>query len=203
MSVHDITVESGSSVRLKTAGKYCDRDIVVTAEGGNAVDYLYLKVTDQPCDEYRNEEITALANNAFQGWKTLKAIHLPNLVTIGQYAFQGCSGIKEFVFPKAVTVGNSAFAYASGPTKADLGAVTSIGSSAFDYTNKLTALIIRTNSVCALANANAFNNTLIKSGTGYIYVHASLENSYKSATNWATYASQIRAIEDYPEITGG
>lgn len=30
---HNITVEGGSSVRLKTAGKYCDRDIVVTATG--------------------------------------------------------------------------------------------------------------------------------------------------------------------------
>ena len=25
----------------------------------------------------------------------------------------------------------------------------------------------------------------------------------KAATNWSTYAAQIRAIEDYPEITGG
>jgi uncharacterized protein YqfB (UPF0267 family) len=31
---HKITVEGGKSVRLKTAGKYCDMDIVVTAEGG-------------------------------------------------------------------------------------------------------------------------------------------------------------------------
>ena len=34
MSEHSITVEGGSSVRLKTAGKYCDRDIVVTSTGG-------------------------------------------------------------------------------------------------------------------------------------------------------------------------
>ena len=27
---HEITVESGTSIKLKTAGKYCDRDIVVT-----------------------------------------------------------------------------------------------------------------------------------------------------------------------------
>lgn len=33
MSEHSITVNSGSSVRLKTAGKYCDRDIIVTATG--------------------------------------------------------------------------------------------------------------------------------------------------------------------------
>jgi hypothetical protein len=31
---HNITIESGKSIRLPTAGKYCDRDIVITAEGG-------------------------------------------------------------------------------------------------------------------------------------------------------------------------
>ena len=39
--------------------------------------------------------------------------------------------------------------------------------------------------------------------TGYIYVPRALVNSYKAATNWSTFASQIRAIEDYPDITGG
>ena len=35
MSVHRITVKGNSTVRLRTAGKYCDRDIVITAEGGS------------------------------------------------------------------------------------------------------------------------------------------------------------------------
>ena len=30
----NITVEGGASVRLPTSGKYCDRDIVITAQGG-------------------------------------------------------------------------------------------------------------------------------------------------------------------------
>ena len=34
---HNITVEGGTSARLPTAGKYCDRDIVVTATGGGSV----------------------------------------------------------------------------------------------------------------------------------------------------------------------
>lgn len=34
MSEHNITVQGGSSVRLKTAGKYCDRDILVSATPG-------------------------------------------------------------------------------------------------------------------------------------------------------------------------
>ena len=34
MSELNITVEGGKSVRLLTAGKYCDRDIIITATGG-------------------------------------------------------------------------------------------------------------------------------------------------------------------------
>ena len=32
---HNITVQGGATVRLPTAGKYCDQDIIVTAEGGS------------------------------------------------------------------------------------------------------------------------------------------------------------------------
>lgn len=35
MSEHNIVVQGGTTTRLLTAGKYCDRDIFVTAEGGS------------------------------------------------------------------------------------------------------------------------------------------------------------------------
>ena len=38
MSEHSITIEGGTSKRLPTAGKYCDRDIVITAEGQDTSD---------------------------------------------------------------------------------------------------------------------------------------------------------------------
>lgn len=38
---------------------------------------------------------------------------------------------------------------------------------------------------------------------GYIYVPEKIKYYYTTATNWTTYASNIRAIEDYPEICGG
>ncbi len=37
MSVHHITVAAGTSVRLPTAGKYCDRDIIIKATGSAEV----------------------------------------------------------------------------------------------------------------------------------------------------------------------
>jgi hypothetical protein len=80
---------------------------------------------------------------------------------------------------------------------ADFHAATSIGIAGFYNCAAMTAIIIRSKTVCSLANANTFTNTPIKSGTGYIYVPAALVDSYKAATNWSAYAAQIRAIEDY------
>ena len=45
--------------------------------------------------------------------------------------------------------------------------------------------------------SNAFLGTKIASGTGYIYVPASLSASYKTAGNWTAFSNQFRALEDY------
>jgi hypothetical protein len=54
-----------------------------------------------------------------------------------------------------------------------------------------------------LVNKKVFLNTPIESGTGYIYVPSVLIDYYRADTNWATFESQFRAIEDYPKICGG
>lgn len=53
MSEINITVEGGTSKRLLTAGKYCDRDIVVTATGGGAEEE-YVPV---PCIRFTGDQI--------------------------------------------------------------------------------------------------------------------------------------------------
>ena len=58
MSEHNITVEGGSSVRLLTAGKYCDRDIVVRAEGGAEDLDAVLAQQDSLVDELKELLIT-------------------------------------------------------------------------------------------------------------------------------------------------
>ena len=70
---HNITVEGGTSVRLPTAGKYCDRDIVLTATGGGSVSEpstisginLHNKKTDIP-----NTYLNGATVLAYNGWKT-------------------------------------------------------------------------------------------------------------------------------------
>ena len=96
-----------------------------------------------------------------------------------------------------------AFCKCSGLTSCDFAAVRSIGGYAFQNCSNLNTLILRGGTVAELKNTGAFLSTPIKSGTGYIYVPASLVERYKGATNWSVYAAQFRAIEDYPDITGG
>lgn len=125
------------------------------------------------------------------------------VTTVGAYAFQNCSGLTSVSFPNVTSIGDYAFNAAHKLAKADLPKVTSIGQHSFSAANALEALILRnTEKVCSL-RSDAVSYTKISSGSGYIYVPAALVDSYKAAANWQNYADQIRAIEDYPEITGG
>ena len=109
----------------------------------------------------------------------------------------------EYTNDRVTTIGEYAFSHNTALTWVSFPAVTSIGASAFASCSKLTTVILGAGSYVALSNVSAFTGTPIASGTGFIYVPAALVDTYKIASNWSTYANQIRAIEDYPEICGG
>lgn len=151
---------------------------------------------------------------------SLKTLNAPNLQTIGAYCFEK-SGISNLYLPKlSVIPGNNAFAYAQlvdvhlpaltkitasttfyscqKLTKAEFDTLTQLGGAQVFYNcTVLKSLVLRSGTVCTLGNTNSFNNTLIASGDGYVYVPRALVDSYKVATNWSTYATQFRALEDY------
>lgn len=113
-------------------------------------------------------------------------------------AFRECGNLVSVDLPAATSIGNDAFNSCSALTTANFPVATSISTYAFENCGALTTLILRTTEkVATLFNTNAFSNTPIKSGTGYIYIPATLIDSYKAATNWSTFAAQFRALEDY------
>lgn len=134
---------------------------------------------------------------------SLVSVNLPLLTTVGSYAFRYNNLITSITLPllRETTSTFRVFEDCLNLTRLDLGPIKQV------YTNwvantSLTAFILRGSTMASLSNINAFNNTPIQSGTGYIYVPKDLIDSYKTATNWATFANQFRAIEDYPEICG-
>lgn len=309
---HNITIEGGTSVRLPTAGKYCDRDIVITATGsGGGGDNVARSIVDKTITAYSDNEVetirayifynstslvsvnapsvtdidtyafsgctalasvnlvgaktigsyafnkctaltsfngentTSLSSYAFTGCSALTEVNLPKVTSVGQYAFNGTAikhlslpsyktmttgafrgstfetcdfpivtnisnngfraqgYIKSVTFPKVTLTASEAMRNCTALTYVDLPLCTSFGTYTFYDCSSLETLILRAGSVCKMGNVNVLTNTKIAAGTGFVYVPKSLESTYKSATNWSTYAAQIRAIEDYPEITGG
>lgn len=110
--------------------------------------------------------------------------------------------ITEFKDNVITNVGAYAFHKCTSLVEVDLPNVSTIADNGFNNCSALVTLIVRSTAVCAL-KTNVFLSTPIANGTGYIYVPRALVDSYKAATNWSVYASQIRAIEDYPDICGG
>lgn len=136
--------------------------------------------------------------------RTISGAYVNNTVTIvGGYGLAGCTKLTSVVLPAVQRTDGNAMTGCSALTKADFSNLQQIRYSTFSNNSKLIALIIRRHAVTKLDNAtNVFRNTPIASGTGYIYVPSAMVSDYKTATNWSTYAAQIRAIEDYPDITG-
>lgn len=160
----------------------------VTALGS----FSYTALKRVECDSATNV-------GSFNHCTQLEQISFPN----GMYAdgFQYCEKLQQISFPKLKSIATQCFWY-SGLKKADFAVLSSIGNLAF-WKAPLETLIIRSETLCALADTRALGNTPISSGSGYIYVPSALVDTYKAATNWTAYSAQIRAIEDYPEITGG
>lgn len=147
--------------------------------------------------------MTSMSSGAFRGSRFV-SVDLPNVTNVANNAFRAQGYIKRVTFPKAVSTSSEAMRNCTALEYVDFPVLTAFGTYTFQDCTKLATLILRTTSkVVPLGNANILGNTAIAAGNGHVYVPASLLSGYQTATNWSTYANQIRAIEDYPEITGG
>ena len=118
------------------------------------------------------KNVTSIINYAFQNCNSLASITIPDGVTsISNYAFCYCYSLANITIPNGVTsIGNYAFYNCYGMRYYDFSACTAIP---------------------ALSNKNAFNN--IPSDCQML-IPSTLFNNWKSATNWATYASKMVSV---------
>lgn len=145
------------------------------------------------------ETVTELSDYAFYYSTVENVILHDKVVSIGSYCFGSCDNLATVVLPESLTTIKGYAFYWSDIKYIDIPSkVSSIETYTFNYCKELKAVILRrTSSICSLQNVKAFTNSLIEDGTGYIYVPSALLNSYKTATNWSTFANQFRALEDY------
>ena len=123
------------------------------------------------------DNVAIINSHAFYACVNLKLKSVSrNVTTLSYYTFYNCRAITELTCK---------------------GNLTSIGTYVFYNCSNLTKLILpNITSVPQLQGTNAFTGTPIASGTGYIYVPDNLVASFQSASNWSTYASQIKGVSE-------
>ena len=136
---------------------------------------------------------SSIANGAFRDTK-LQSIDLHKCVILGVSTFNGCSKLVNVSIPICEVIYDVAFKDCTSLNQLSLPMCSFIRTNAFQNCSSLSIITIGYSSVCSLYNSNAFSGTPIASGTGSIYVPASLVDSYKSATNWTYYSDRIFGI---------
>lgn len=156
----------------------------------------------QQCQSLVNVKLDKWTNSddsksCFNACTSLEKISLPLIEKLGTGTFQGCYGLKQCHLPKVTHVGMYAFNQCKSLLTLYLPSVEYFETYPLSYCTKLCALILpKSGSVPSLSGGLYLGDTLIGS-TGYIFVPESLLESYRSATNWSTYASRFKAIENY------
>lgn len=128
--------------------------------------------------------VTLIPDNAFSYCEKLASCDFPKVETIdGAYTFNSCSSLEKIIFPSLTSI-------------SDMGM--------WAWCKSTLALILPNSTVATCGSAGASWKPIPFSDKkqGYIYVPKALIEQYKVATNWATFASRFRAIEDYPDICG-
>lgn len=128
MSDLNVQVAGGTSVRLLTEGRYCDKNIVVTATGGKNREAEVVAKTIS--GDYVSEDITSVGTYVFHGCTALTGIDFPNCTYVGNYSFQS-TGLQRVNLPSCTKIGPYAFYMASGITELNLPVCTDIETYAF------------------------------------------------------------------------
>ena len=128
---------------------------------------------------------------------TIEIINLDNSASfVANYAFYNNSYIQTVNLPNCTEVRFSAFYGCTSLSQVSLPMCSSIGGNVFGKCSSLSIITIGYSSLCRMNNSDAFINTQITSSTGSIYVPASLVDTYKSATNWSYFSTQIFPIPE-------
>ena len=130
----------------------------------------FRNIVERTITEFEDDEIEVILGSAFKSCRALTSVSFPRVTTINKSAFESCSALTSASFPS----------------------VTQIWYDAFKYCNALIKLYVGTESdtVCNLPTTS-----IIPSNIGAIYVPYNLVDSYKTATNWASFADKIKAYD--------
>ena len=179
---------------LETSINTAIADAITSTYGLRSVSGLI----DRTIKTISNNEVTSIGTNAFANCDKLTTALFPNVTYIGGSAFNSCSALTTVDFSNVVTIDGNGLYGCSSLTTAEFPKLSRIETRAFRNCG-LTTFILSNDSVATLVAGDAFSNTPISSGTGYIYVPDDLVSSYQSANNWSEYSARFKGLSELSE----
>lgn len=151
----------------------------------NAFEYCYALRTLSWTDS-----VISIGNRAFEEANLLE-VRMPANASLGTHIFRGAPSLRKVTLSDtATTIPMSMISSCNALQKADVPAsVTEIGNSAFGGASYSLSVIRVYPKTPPTLGTSVFTTNIKK-----IYVPAESVEAYKSATNWADYASKIEAI---------
>lgn len=158
----------------------------------------------QECQDWKNfKHISNVKylTGRFDYMTNVQKIVLPNIVYFGIEATQNCY-FRTVWFPNLGNVPAEGISIENPITKKPWKTNITPTINGYFVSNYITVIVIGGDKNVPTLSFGFQGDTdsRLKSGDCYIYVSKALIEQYKVATNWAQYADQFRAIEDYPEI---
>lgn len=198
--VYDSGYTKGRNTMISRSLKSIDDD-TLTKVGNYAFAGMGIESINLP-------KVNTVGKYGFRGCTFLTEIDLPNLQRLsekGDYAFGYCEKVTRYNLPRLATDStNSTYAelrqtfignYAL--ERLELKNEIVISTACFKNCKVLKTLIL--GDLATLKSTDAFDGTPIKNGTGYIYVPDNKVSTYKTATNWRLFASQIKGYSEIPK----
>lgn len=155
--------------------------------------YAFYKRSGMTSIDLSNSNVTTVEAYAFSQSGVVSA-NIPNVTTIGNYAFNNCSSLTSVNMPNVITIGSNAFAVCQYLTLLTIPATcTSINQYALrcGYTTRKCTFIFEGTTPpvigTQLFQTSYINKIIVPKGCG---------ETYKTATNWATFADYIVEAEE-------
>ena len=146
------------------------------------------------CSNLTNIKIpncTIIPQNAFCNCSSL-SIDMTNLKEIGSNAFENCKNLKEINLNSCELIYDNAFMNCESLTTVILSSCSSIYPNAFLGCSSLNKVLIYndSNTFCNLLSSTSFD----KNTNALFYFKTDIISSYKSASNWSYFSSNMRIL---------
>lgn len=207
-----IKITSKNGIKLKTKDKYCTDDINILVDesllgGGGSVKKLFTLMKDISSMFQKNANIIDLTG--YIDYNDTENVEYMDAT------FNSCANLTTLpsLNTNNVKTMRQTFAYSKKITRVDIShynlASERYANGTFIYCHSLKELIIRSFGETYIVQQNfleycyhivgTIDSTYNPNGDkdGYIYVPRNMIDTLKNATNWSTYADQMRILEEY------